>query len=181
MIIGGSLVLDASTTIPLMAEPAPNTTFTGVDNRAGGSGDNFTVILNEQIVSVGGNDLTVNGVHIILEGPRTTGHIIIGQSHCDVAVVVGTTSTLPGENTTSSSMTSSSTSSSSSSSTSTTTTTTAVADPLADQDLRPRPGGAGGGGELRGHGGQRRALDGSERVGDRRPAPGHEPGGHAVR
>ena len=61
------LVLDASTTTALPAEPAPQTEYRGVSN-----GDSYTVILNEQ--SYDPISITVTAVHIILEGPTTVGH-----------------------------------------------------------------------------------------------------------
>ena len=107
----GRLVLDEATTIPLIANPSPNERYHGVTS----SGETYTVILNEQTYTT--NSITVTAVHIILEGPTTTGHIYLGQSHCDVTVVESTTSTMPWE--TEPSSTSSSTSTPLPSSTST--------------------------------------------------------------
>jgi hypothetical protein len=84
-ITNGSLVQNATTTVTLDAAPAPNTTYQGVDNREGGSGDTFTVILNEQTVTA--ESITVTAVHVILGGPLATGDIYVGQSHCDFSTV----------------------------------------------------------------------------------------------
>ncbi len=81
--------------VPLTQEvipnsPAPNTRVQGALTTVG---DAFTVILNEQIV--GTNEITVNAVHMILEGPTAVGHVIIGQVHCDVVPTATTTTTTP--------------------------------------------------------------------------------------
>jgi hypothetical protein len=63
----------------LPANPAPNTQLNGV---VPGVGDNYTVVLNEQIASGGG--ITVNAAHFTLNGPHATGEAILGQSVCGV-------------------------------------------------------------------------------------------------
>ncbi len=73
------LVLDESQVITLPSAPAPNTTFEGTN---AGSGDTFTVILNEQVPEAGG--ITVHAVRIILNGPYATGDIVLGSSQCGV-------------------------------------------------------------------------------------------------
>jgi len=85
------LRLSDTNTITLATSPAPNTTFDGIDNSPGGSGDTFTVVLNEQTPTSGAGNtgITVNAVHVILHGPTATGDIILAQSHCDSTVGAG--------------------------------------------------------------------------------------------
>lgn len=68
----------------LDVSPAPNTTLTG-----NVGGQSFSVILNEQIETA--DAITVNAVHITLNGPLATGDIILSQSHCDIVRAAGTT------------------------------------------------------------------------------------------
>jgi len=79
------LKVNATQTLTLPTNPSPGVTIQGVDNSPGGSGDTFTVILNEQTLTSGGTNtgITVNAVHIVLHGPTATGDIVIAQSHCD--------------------------------------------------------------------------------------------------
>jgi hypothetical protein len=48
-----------------------------------------TIILDEQIASssVNGSDITVNAIHVALNGALGNGDIIISQSHCDVTTL----------------------------------------------------------------------------------------------
>lgn len=75
----GVLVLDDDRIVSLPSAPAPNTTYEGMN---ADTGDTFTVILNEQVAPPGG--MTVNAVHIILEGPTATGDIVLASSQCSV-------------------------------------------------------------------------------------------------
>lgn len=72
-----TLVLSATETLGLPAEPAPNTTYAATGS---GSEAAFTVVLNEQEVDAAG--ITVNAVHIRLDGPSGAGDIVLGQSRC---------------------------------------------------------------------------------------------------
>jgi len=78
-----SEVDDVKVAIP--ADPAPNTTFRGkIEN----VGDEFRIVFNEQETSAG--SITVNAVHLYLEGPIAKGDLIIGQSRCGFAATGGT-------------------------------------------------------------------------------------------
>jgi hypothetical protein len=70
----------ALSTEPIPTNPAPNTEITGTVDTAG---DNFRVVLNEQVKS--GNGITVNAAHLYLLGPSAVGDLIIGQSRCSAA------------------------------------------------------------------------------------------------
>jgi hypothetical protein len=78
-LVGAMLALDDEHVVTLPATPAPNTTYQGTN---ASTGDTFTVILNEQVPSAGG--LTVNAVHLILNGPMATGDIVVASSQSGV-------------------------------------------------------------------------------------------------
>lgn len=59
------------------SQVAPNTEVTGT---VPGVNDSFRIIFNEQIVTAG--SITVNAVHMILQGPNAIGDVFIGQSVC---------------------------------------------------------------------------------------------------
>ena len=63
----------------LPADPAPNTSLTGV---VPGVGDTYTVVLNEQTAAAG--SITVTAAHFTLMGPNATGEVVLGQSVCGV-------------------------------------------------------------------------------------------------
>lgn len=79
---GATKLADARLTVSgdeagaLPDEPAPNTTLKATHS----SGEAFTVILNEHLVAPG--SITVNAVHVILDGPSAHGDIVLGQSVC---------------------------------------------------------------------------------------------------
>jgi len=75
----GTLAISASETITLPSDPAPNTTFSGTSTGPG-SGDTFTVVLNEQTSAP--DSITVNAAHVILHGPSAVGDIIVAGSRC---------------------------------------------------------------------------------------------------
>jgi hypothetical protein len=98
-IAGGVLVQSAASTIQLPPNPAPNTSIDGVNDGEGGTGDQFTVILNQQSTTNG--VLTVNAVNFVLRGPTATGNVILGQTRCGVsATAASTTTTRAGATTT---------------------------------------------------------------------------------
>jgi len=78
---GAVLVVDENQIVQLPAAPAPNTTYHG---RNADTGDSFTVILNEQVVTADG--ITVTAVHLILNGPMATGDIVLASSQSGVTV-----------------------------------------------------------------------------------------------
>jgi glucose/arabinose dehydrogenase len=61
-------------------DPAPGTEYAGV---VANVNDYFTVVFNEQIRTA--DAITVNAVHMFLEGPTAVGEMIIAQSRCGVA------------------------------------------------------------------------------------------------
>jgi len=76
--VGTNFDSDADdTVVDLPSDPAPDTKYTGKLEQVG---DTFRVTLNEQIKSAG--SVTVNAVHLFLDGPVAVGELIIGQSHC---------------------------------------------------------------------------------------------------
>ena len=78
------------TNVPVPANPAPNTRFSG---KIEGVGDSFEAIFNEQVVSGGG--ITVTAYHLRLLGPTAIGDLFIGQSRC-AATATGTGTGSPG-------------------------------------------------------------------------------------
>ena len=75
----------------LPANPAPNTSLTGV---VPGVGDTYTVVLNEQTAAAG--SITVTAAHFTLMGPNATGETILGQSVCGVTAGGTTPTTVDG-------------------------------------------------------------------------------------
>ena len=70
--------------VPIPADPAPNTTYTGkIEN----VGDEFRIVFNEQ--QRGDGAITVNAVHMYLLGPIAKGELIIGQSRCGTSATGG--------------------------------------------------------------------------------------------
>ncbi len=67
---------DTVTEVPL--NPAPNTSYEGT---AAGIGDEFEIVVNEQIINEDGS-ITVNAVHVNFLGPLAVGELIIGQATC---------------------------------------------------------------------------------------------------
>ncbi|MDQ3781969.1 MAG: hypothetical protein M3349_03405, partial [Actinomycetota bacterium] len=75
------------TTVPVPANPAPNTVVEG-HIHVNGATDTFRYVFNEQVTNPDGS-LTVNAAHQYLLGPTATGDVVIGQSVC------GATGTTP--------------------------------------------------------------------------------------
>lgn len=70
--------------VPIPADPAPNTTYTGkIEN----VGDEFRIVFNEQ--QRGDGSITVNAVHMYLLGPIAKGELVIGQSRCGTSATGG--------------------------------------------------------------------------------------------
>jgi hypothetical protein len=67
--------------------PPPNQEYTGTIDHVG---DNFRIVLNEQIRN-GDGSLTVNAAHMFLLGPIAVGEMIVGQSVCGVTTGPGST------------------------------------------------------------------------------------------
>lgn len=112
-ITGGSLQTDsgdtdptnsipdhAPVTVPVPANPAPNTTILG-HLHVGDSTDSFRYVFNEQITNADGS-LTVNAAHQYLLGSIAVGDLIIGQVVCGVTgtTASSTTTTSAGATTT---------------------------------------------------------------------------------
>lgn len=72
----------APVTVPIPANPAPNTTIFG-HIHVNGSVENFKVVFNEQIVNADGS-ITVMAFHEYYLGPTAVGDLIVGQSICGV-------------------------------------------------------------------------------------------------
>jgi hypothetical protein len=77
--LAGASFTNGPDTRQLPANPEANETIQGVQPDVN---DRFRVVLNEQQRS--GNSITVNAVHIYLEGPSAVGEIIIAQVKCGV-------------------------------------------------------------------------------------------------
>lgn len=65
------------TVVDIPANPPPNTSF---DGKLENTGDTFKVVVNEQEKTA--DAITVNGVHLILQGPIAKGDVVIAQSRC---------------------------------------------------------------------------------------------------
>lgn len=76
-----------TTAVP--ANPAPNTTISGIVRINATSTDSFHYVFNEQTTSTSGV-LTVNPVDEYFDGPNLTGNLIIGQVVCGVTTLPGT-------------------------------------------------------------------------------------------
>lgn len=87
-----------ATTVPVPANPAPNTVIEG-HVHVGNSVDTFRVVFNEQIRNDDGS-LTVNAAHEYFLGNIARGDLIIGQSVCGLTGQAVTTTTSPGATTT---------------------------------------------------------------------------------
>ena len=77
------------TTVPVPGTPAPNTLVNGTIESIG---DTFTIVFNE-LTFLEDDSITVNAVHLFLNGPTALGEVIIGQSRCGVIPVEVTTTT----------------------------------------------------------------------------------------
>lgn len=69
---------EPATTVPVPANPAPNTEIKGSLDHVG---DTFRWVFNEQVKGSDGS-ITVNAAHQYLLGPTATGEVIIGQARC---------------------------------------------------------------------------------------------------
>ena len=96
---GNSIPDHAAATVPVPANPAPNTTISG-HIHVGNATDSFTYVFNEQIRNADGS-ITVNAAHQHLLGDIARGDLIIGQSVCGVTgAPAATTTTIAGATTT---------------------------------------------------------------------------------